>query len=341
MKTNLIVFFFLITQIPIAKSQEVMMKYYSHLVFRETPYAPIKGRIPLSKKQKINRNHFEISFDSLGRIKLLKYCFGIKPISLKRLGFMNGAVDLSPIVKIRYEAGQEIRNYFDEEENPIENDMGVYESIYEYNNEGKRIGLKYFDKMGKPVNNSWGIHEYSWHHIDNKSVLEKRKNNQGEAVPIRPFYKFWDVIYTYNEKNLLVSMRNVDENYDLLEEETGTAIDMPTYDSQHNLIEFKFYDSQRKNIIGSFYDASGGVIEYDNWGHMTSYKTIDLDGNPRIGTKSWAIIECKFDEYGNLIHEQYFDEKGTPAQRKGAISITYEYAPNDPTLRLSTKQIHY
>jgi len=87
-------------------------KYYKHLVFRETPYAPLKGRNPISSEMAQNENHYKLTFDSSDRLIKVEYKYGDQIISPKRAGTMDGSIDLAPITEIQYEENLEIRHFF-------------------------------------------------------------------------------------------------------------------------------------------------------------------------------------------------------------------------------------
>jgi len=165
-------------------------KYYKHIIFRETPYAPTKGRNPISQDMAQNENHYKLTFDAKDRLIKVEYKYGEHAISPTRAGGMDGSTDLAAITEIKYEGNLEIRHFFDEAGHPSTNHMKVHKAVYEYNDKGERIGLKFYDKENKPVNNSWGIAEYTWKKIADNKVLEKRKNVSNEFVPIRPYNLF-------------------------------------------------------------------------------------------------------------------------------------------------------
>jgi len=149
-----------------------------------------------------------------------------------------------------------------------------------------------------------------------------------------------NVVYEYDSNGMLTSMINVDEEGKLKAEKTGTAIDKPVYDDKFQLTGFKFYDIHGKNIIASFYNCAGGEIEYDEKGNTTKYMTTGLKGNPRKGAQKFAWLESKYDKYGNLLEESFFDENGMPgimeirsAKNKDVTKVQFIYDEKNLALK--------
>jgi len=286
--------------------------YFKHLVFRETPYAPIQGRNPVTKEMAKKENHYKFTYNRSDQLIKLEYKIGKQAISPLRAGMMDGSADVAPITVIKYEGNLEIRHFFDEQGNTSTNGMNVHKAVYEYNDEGERVGLKYYDKDNKLIDNAWNICEYVWEKMDDHKVLEKRKNTADEYAPIRPYYQMMNVIYKYHPNGMLASMSNVDDTGNLIEEETGVAVDEPVYNEKLELTSFKFYDAKENNVVGSFLGSAGGTIKYDDKGSDIEYIKTDLKGNPILGTGVWASIKNLYDEFGSLTERSFYDEKGKP-----------------------------
>jgi len=320
-------------------------KYFKHLVFRETPYAPLQGRNPLPAEVVQKENHYKFTYNQQNQLIKLAYKYGEQTISTLRAGMMDGSTNIAPLTNIQYDKNLEIRHFFDEQGNPSVNNMNVHKAVYEYNDKGERVGLKYYDKDNKLMDNSWGICEYIWEKIDDNKVLEKRKNTKGEYVPIRPYYQFMNVIYEYHPNGMLASMKNVDDTGKLIEEETGVAVDEPIYDEKLQLTSFKFYDANGKNVVGSFLGSAGGTIIYDDKGSDIEFAKTDLEGNPTLGTGVWAFIKQKYDEFGNLTERSFFDEKGKPAaETDPSIDKPFtkiEFIYNKENLAIKPERVFY
>ncbi|MDD7916051.1 hypothetical protein [Polaribacter ponticola] len=317
------------------------VKYFKHLIFRETPYSETKGRIPLTEEETKNVNHFKLNYDAQNRLILIEYQYNKNLIDLSRSGLLDGKRALASKTEITYAENTETRLFFDVDNKQTTNGMGVFKEVYTYNKKGKRVGLKYYNKNDEPINNSWNIFEYTWKHIDNNSVLETRKDKNGVNVTMRPYYKFHNVLYKFNDKGLLLSMNNVDKRLKLINDETGIATDKATYDENNNLINFKFFNAENKPSVGSFLGTAGGFATYDKNGNCLKYATIGLDGNYKVDKRSNdAYSKYKFDSIGNLIERSNYDINNKIQKRRGVVSVKYIYDKDNPLQLLKTELHH-
>ncbi len=322
-----------------AKAQTT--KYFKHLVFRETPFSETEGRIPLTEAEVKNVNHFKLDYDVQNRLISVEYKYNQNLIDLNRSGILDGKRALASKTKIDYSKNTETRIFFDVDNKPASNGMGVFKEVYSYNKKGKRIALKFYNKNDEPINNSWNIFEYTWKHINDNSVLETRKDVNGVNVTMRPYYKFHNVLYKFNDKGLLLSMNNVDKKLKLINDETGIAIDKATYDKNNNLINFKFFNTEKKPAVGSFLGTAGGFATYDKNGNCLKYATVGLDGNFKISKRSNdAYSKYKFDSIGNLIERSYYDTNGSILKKRGVTSVKYIYNQDNPIELLKTELHH-
>ena len=316
-------------------------KYFEHLVFRETPYSNTKGRIQLTENESNSINHFKLSYDKSKRLILIEYLYKNNLIELKRSGILDGKRFLAPKTKIDYTKGTETRTFFDINNNPTLNGMGIFKEVYSYDKKGKRIGLKFYNKNGEPINNNWNIFEYTWKHINNTSVLETRKDIKGINVSMRPYYKFYNTLYKFNDKRLLISMNNVDENLKLINDETGIAIDESTFDKNNNLISFKFFNAKKEPTVGSFLGSAGGFATYDNNGNCLKYAVIGLDGNFKIRKgNNYAYSKYEFDGFGNFVGYANYGIDNKIKIRRGIASVKYIYDKENPVQILKTEYYH-
>jgi len=316
-------------------------KYFKHLVFRETPYSVTEGRIPITEEEAQNINYFKLNYNTLNRLILVEYKYNQNLIDLNRSGILDGKRALASKTKIDYSKDTETRLFFDFDNKPTTNGMGVFKEVYLYSKKGKRIGLKFYNKNDEPINNSWNIFEYTWKHINNNSILETRKDVNGVSVTMRPYYKFHNVLYKFNDKGLLLSMNNVDNRLKLINDETGIAIDKATYDEGKNLTNFKFLNTENKPTIGSFMGTAGGFATYDDNGNCLKYATVGLDGNYKVDKRSnVAYSKYKFDSIGNLIERSNYDIDNKIQKRRGITSVKYIYNKDSPEQHLKTEFYH-
>ena len=316
-------------------------KYFKHLVFRETPFSETKGRIPLTEAEIQNVNYFKLDYDSLNRLILVEYKYNQNLIELNRTGILDGKRALASKTQIIYNENTETRLFFDVDNKPTTNGMGVFKEVYSYNKKRKRVGLKFYDKNDEPINNSWNVYEYTWKHINNNSVLETRKDKNGVNVTMRPYYKFHSVLYKFNDKGLLLSMNNVDKRLKLINDETGIAKDKATYDKNDNLINFKFFNAKNEPAVGSFLGTAGGFATYDKNGNCLKYATVGLDGNYQVDKRSKdAYSKYRFDSIGNLIERSSYDTDNKILKKRNVTIVKYVYDTKNPIQLLKTEFHH-
>lgn len=316
-------------------------KYFKHLIFRETPFSETKGRILLTKKDAEKVNHFMLSFDSSNRLISVEYRYKKNLIELNRSGLLDGKRALAPKTQINYTESEEVRLFFNVDNMPTTNGMGVFKEVYSYNKKGQRIGLRFYNKNDEPINNSWNIFEYTWEHFNNNLVLETRKDVNGVSVPMRPYYQFNNVLYSFNDHGILLSMSNVDDKMKLINDDTGIAIDKAIYDRDNNLVNFKFFNAEQKPVVGSFLGTAGGFATYDDQGNCLKYATVGLDGNYKVDKRSnSAYSRYQFDSMGNLIERSNYDINSKILKRREVAHVKYVYDKDNPEKLLKTELYH-
>ena len=322
-----------------AKTQNLRKEYFKHLVFRETPYSFTKGRIPISVERSKVENHYQLSYNSNNQLVLIEYRFRSVLINRKRAGIMDGFRNIATKTKIEYQDEKEIRTFYDENDIQCANPMNIYKEVYKYNKKGERTSVKFYDKDGKLTNNSWRIAEYNWTIFTDNSIIEKRKNTAGVYVTMRPYYKFMTTLYKYKNDGILISMNHIDESNNLIDDESGVAIDKAEYDDDFNLTGFKFYNSKNEPVIGSFLKSGGGKIVYDMNGNCIKYFTIDLENNLMM-SRNKAIDLYQFDINGNLIEISSYDTNSNLLKIRNSIKTKFIYDNNKPFKHIKTEYYH-
>lgn len=340
MKNTFILSFILLTINLTAQNFE--SKYFKHLVFRETPYSQVKGKIPITKERTKNENHYKLTYDDQNRLCLIEYRYGNNQIHRRRAGIMDGFRNIHSNTVIKYHENFETRTFYNLEGEQCNNGMNIYKEVYEYNSQGKRIGVKFYDKNDELTNNTWRIAEYIWEQINEFDMIERRKNKMGDYVTMRPYYHFMTTLYKYTKEGLLISMNHIDENFNLIndyDDKTGIAIDKAQYDQNHNLIGFKFYNANNKPVIGSFLESAGGKIEYDSDGNCIKYSTINLNGELMLSREK-AFDRYKFDSYGNNIEVGYYGVNNESVEFRGYTKFKYIYDSINPSKNRKIKRLH-
>lgn len=323
-----------------ANSQTQNYKYFKHLVFRETPYAQTKGRIPISEERAKNENHYRLTYNAENKLHKIEYRFGDKLIRLSRSGMLDGNRNLASKTIITYEDNKEIRTFYDLDSKQSNNLMKTYKEVYTLNNEGKRINLKHYNKNDQLENNLWKISEYIWTHNNENEVVEHRKNTEGTSAYMRPYYLFLNTIYNYTDEGILISIKNIDTDNNLVEEDTGVAMDAPKYDKDFNLISYNFYDSNNKLVVGTFLGSAGGKVDYDENGNVLEYRTTGLDGEPMMDKRPYVYRRFVYDKYGNMVERVFYDLQNEVFISNGISKIKYHYSKKNPAELFKTEYFH-
>ncbi|QKX06742.1 hypothetical protein HN014_18065 [Aquimarina sp. TRL1] len=321
-------------------AQEFQEKYYKHLVFRETPYSATIGRIPISKERAMKENHYKMSYDNRGRLTLIEYRIGNTLISRRRVGILDGFRNIHSRTKIRYEDNKEIRTFYNPKGKQCRNSMNVYEEVYTYNDLGQRTGVHFYDEEGILVNNTWNIATYEWEHVDDHTIVEKRKDTKGTYVTMRPYYHFLITLYKFNKEGILQSMNHINDKRQLINDfngENGIAIDKPVYDEALNLTGFTFYNANNEAVIGSFLACAGGVVTYDTNGNCIKYATIDLKGRIMLDDRGRAYDTYTFNKQGSLTEIAHYGINNEFVEIRGATRIVFEYDKDDPSKFIKTR----
>lgn len=339
MKTICTILLIIISHTMQAQGQNLKTAYFKHLVFRETPYAVIKGRIPISQKRSEKENHYKLSYNSNNQLILIEYRIGNILINRRRAGIMDGFRNIATKTKIEYLDNKEIRTFFDENDAQGNNPMNVFKEVFEYNKNGVKISAKFYDENDNLINNAWNVAEYIWASNSDNTIIEKRKNKDEVYVTMRPYYKFMTTLYKYTNDGILMSMNHIDGDNNLIEDESGVAIDKAEYDADLNLISFKFYNAKNEPVIGSFLKSAGGKIEYDENGNCIKYATINLD-NKLMMSREKAYDVYQFDATGNVVEISSYDTSDEVVKLRNVLKSKFIYNSKKPFKHLKTEYYH-
>lgn len=203
--------------------------------------------------------------------------------------------------------------YYDDNGNLIKqiNSNSIWS--YTYDENGNKITFT-SEKNGSIENNT------TWTYDRNNNVLtEHQETNSG----------VWDYAYTYDNKGNLLTSRtdNSDGSYSLqtytyndagklinmTNEDNGSSYEYSyTYDDHGNILTQTYNGGSVKNYSYT-YDDNGNVlekVETNDKGKVTRTWTYDSDGTLTNETSTIWEKNYAYDEYGNLIHEDYVETGG-------------------------------
>ncbi|MBN2378452.1 hypothetical protein JXM67_01435 [candidate division WOR-3 bacterium] len=123
----------------------------------------------------------------------------------------------------------------------------------------------------------------------------------------------WDSVYyvevRYDSLSYPSLKKNLDLNWDSMEDKHGVAEYLYSYDTERDqLLMFRIntyldtlIDEDGVYMIGWRLDEDGNVIEKAFY---------DKDGNLTRNFEGYALVLYRYDEFGNSIEEKYYDERG-------------------------------
>lgn len=280
-------------------------KFFRHIMFRESPYAPYRGIHTISEKASQNNAHYQFSYDEKGRISEIRYQMNNQLINGNEV--WDSFIWFSPKVAISYHKDKEIHTYYDVQNKQISAHGKVYRAVYALDKKGKRLGLSFFDEHAKPVESAWHIHRYEWRH-ENGKVYEKRFNLNNEQQPLRPEFTFYEVELTYDHDNKLSFVKNLGLAGKPTNNDSGAGIDRIIYDQHGNFTRWQVYDKDGNPVEGNRPMVHMGEHLYDEFGNKVGLRGYDKFGQRKAF--SWGAFEHKSTYYpnGNQKSHKIFDE---------------------------------
>ena len=282
-------------------------KYFRDIAFRESPYAKIQGIHELNKSESADSFHYKFDYDNSGR--LIKIT--------QRIGDQNAIYNPdpnrffinSPIIKISYDNGSELREYHNHNEQPMATESGVRYERYELDTGGNPTKLTYLDEDKNPVENKWGISRYEWRQT-NAFVEEKRFNLKGELKPMRPGLEFYITGLEYDEKGFITRFANYDEDGSLKNSSNGMAYDKIKYNRSGNFIGWATFDENNKPVINQENGIAGGENFINDKGKI--YKTHYYDTESKLvnSKQGYAKIITLYDKRTNIIGWEFYTSEG-------------------------------
>lgn len=246
-------------------------KYYASLRYNHVSlHAEIKGINPISEQQASSQPHYIFNYGDKGQIIEIENNFynsrRLHPLTHFGVKY----------IEFSYGDGQQTREYFDVNRQPMNNIRGVQKEVYRVDDTGFIYQLKFFDKDSQPVESRWNIAEYKWHKKGNL-VVEQRFNLKGEKQPLSPYFPFNDTAIEYGANNEPYRHYNLNEEFEIIENEHGIAYYQDTYDSEGKHFKYAYYDDNDKLALNQWQFAYG-VKRYDSQGYYLARDVFDDKG---------------------------------------------------------------
>jgi len=322
--------------------------YYAHMAFRETAFADLRGIYPISAEQSDKRNHYRIVYDTHGRPVEISFRLGDE---IRDLNVSRTALTFTPVIRIEYRDGMEIRKFFDRFMNPTLAN-GVFREVYPLDADGNRASLRFYDVEDKRIESNWGIYSYEWTVDRRGTVTETRSDNHGEPVSIRPHFPFYCLKLHYDQRGLLALMENYGKTCkELTLNNLNAAQDKLQYNGSGGFYAWNVYDAQEDRSVGNGPMVARGIMERDDMGHTTREYYEDVEGNIMTSSYGWTDTYASFDEFGNMVARFNHDATGKRANNallgySGYIAnydengehrtnLTYQNADGSPATHLT------
>lgn len=209
---------------------------------------------------------------------------------------------------------------FDENATPVENDEGIWKTIYSHDRYGFVNMKATYNSNGVLANDSEGVAMRFWNQDKNGTVTEFAEYDQGSRL-------------VYDEDNYGKARYIYDENGKLTQ-----YFDLNGYDYPINSIVFNYADDSINNKRITFYTDENGnrtsnmsgtyeiVNQYDDFGNILESRSLKRDGELNEDYKDVAIFKYDYDDKGNKIQTTYLNSRELPAYaNQGAHINRYKY----------------
>lgn len=285
-----------------AVGQADTLKYYRHLVFRESPVEDVKGRLEIDAAAARELLHHRFRFDGQGRPTEIVRAVGQR--LTRNEGSFGGFFWWAPALRIEYTPGKEIRSFFNEAGDRIAAHGAVWRMEFSLDAQGRRSALNYFDRDGQPVDGAWGIQRYQWEHPAPGVIVEARFNRRGESAPMRPDFLFHRVRFEFGHDDLLDFMFNVDAKGETTASPTGSAVDRLVYDPWGNFHRWQVFNQQRHPHNGNATDVATGEFVHDGLGQVRLLRGFGPQGEDRAIAGLGGPMSFEYDRHGNQVRQQ-------------------------------------
>ena len=275
------------------------VKFFRHLQFSETQYDRMMGTHPITAKEAENVNHYRFTYNDKGQVTEVAYMRGNNLLGYSQLGGAKVVID--------YTDSTETLHYFDKDGKPLQSD-GAAALVYKLDNNGKRIGLSFIDNSGKKILNRDSVLYFVWKILPDGMVQERRYDINNKETIRSKFCPFYELRFSYDDKGRCTRLANYqgDTLYSCTAENCGEI----------GVSYFKFKSNEA--------------------GDLENFSVFNAKGIPSNLYWGWSSFNNKFDENGNLVRSDYYDQDGEPLSGKTNPTTTYTYDEHG-----AVTEVHY
>jgi YD repeat-containing protein len=300
------------------------VKHFRHILFSETVFDDIRGTYPITAEEADKINNYKFTYDDEGRLVRVEFVRGDELLGYSSTGAAKTVIE--------YTDNQEIRHFFDENNEPTIN-RGVFKYVFDLNDDGMRTGLKFYDKEGNPVENNNSIAYYKWEKTKDGLIRENRFNLNDEETVMNEFCPFYELRFTYDENGYVKRMANfqADTMYNCTVEncgDVGVSYFLFDINEKGDLLEFSVH-----NTVGQYSNLYWGWArfesKYDENGNTVEVAYFDQD-NEYLAGKAIPVRQYKYDEHGSVTEVNFMDKERNLMDHPSAgyAVIKYEYKEN-------------
>lgn len=311
------------------------VEYFRNLLFSETSYDLEKGSHPLTPEEAKTINNYKFTYDSLGRLVSVEY--GRNEVLLE-----NSSLREASRIVYEYTDGKQIKHFFNNDNQQIKVDGGVYTYEYTLDPNGQRTGLKFYDSIGNPVENRNKIHSYVWNKLPDGMLKENRYNLANEETIMSEFCPFYELRFTYNDKGFVTRMANYqgDTLYNCTAENCGDI----------GVSYFAFETTDQGDVTSFTVKNTAGHLSNLYWGWAKRINKVDENGyvlesmvydqdDELVGGKMIPITQNSYNEHGALIKSVNLDkDRNVVNHPENGIAYT-EYKYDEQGQR--TETLHF
>ncbi len=298
-------------------------EYYTGIAFRETPYADIVGVRPVSKEKANGICHFQMDYDQQNRLVQVQYLLNgkLKPFSDR---FVR-----SSRIKIEYSGNEEIRTFYNEFGHRTLVSGDVYTVKITLDENGNRTSLNFYDVNENHIENDFGIASYEWNTNLDGTVIEKRYDIHGNIQRNRPGFGYFITKFTYDHRGFLSLMTNLGkEGNKITTDKAGVAHTKIGYDLNGYFIQWQNLDPNYNPKRGM---SNIAEIQYipSLFNEHLSAAFIDANSKPQVTNWGAHMVKYTFDEKGNVTSSRFYGIDGNPVNTNNGIGfIKRDYSPD-------------
>ena len=332
----------------------VRSEFFAVLPFWESPYIPFKGACPITEAEAMKRVHLKIDYDEENRVTTVHVKIGVHYKEFE--GFFGHLYINAPLTKVEYANNKEVHSFFDRFGNSMAVMENVYQKVYEKDSMGRNVQLTFKNKAGAATSDAFGNMIYKWHHQSDGSIVEIRKDMDGNLTPLRGSFQFKRTKMVFGPGGYFGILHNVNEKGELINTESGISSFKYYYDSKGRFLRWEVYDKNGSLGLGpsntagetnsfyqydlmdiSFFNAelepaqhwSGAErwhFDVDRFGNRTTLTYQSSDRSPINANRGYAKVQYKWSNNGRfLLSQSYYDESGLKTQNSttGVHEIRY------------------